>query len=285
MFNTLITGENSYIGNSFEKFILSSQSSEVTVNKISLRDKNVVQLDLNKYDTILHVAGIAHTSTDENMRRLYYDINTNLTYELAKRAKENGVKHFVFLSSIIVYGSNHTSINANTIETPDDFYGDSKLQAENKIKNLESNDFTISIIRTPMVYGPKSKGNFAKLVKHSSKLIIFPNVNNIRSQLYIYNLCALIYGVIIRGIGGTIHPQNDEKLSTFTLIKLIRQAEGKKTLGVSIFNPVLNILSAKISIFSKLFSNLYYEDDITFNKFNYNMYNNEDSVKTSVKDL
>src|SRR5690606_1165985 len=84
------------------------------------------------YDVVFHVAGIAHVSSDPKLEELYYKVNRDLTIETAMKAKEEGVRQFIFMSSIIVYGdsSKHRRvIDRNTIPTPSNFYGNSKLQA------------------------------------------------------------------------------------------------------------------------------------------------------------
>ena len=91
------------------------------------------QADYTKYDSVFHVAGIAHVDPKPEMKPLYYKVNTDLTIEIAKWAKEHGVKQFIYMSSRIVYrASKSMKGNVTTIETepdPNDFYGDSKLQS------------------------------------------------------------------------------------------------------------------------------------------------------------
>src|SRR5699024_5582973 len=162
MKKVLITGVNSYVGNKFAEW-MDNYPDEVDIDKVSLRDDKWKDMDLSVYDSILHVAGIAHVSTDPKMEELYYKVNRDLTIEVAEKAKEAGVKQFVFMSSIIVYGDSKKKevvINQNTKPNPNNFYGRSKLEAEERIRNLESNKFKIAIIRPPMIYGKDSKGNY-----------------------------------------------------------------------------------------------------------------------------
>src|SRR5699024_3871046 len=99
----LITGVNSYVGNSFEEWVSDLRKS-YSVTKISLRDGTWKELDLWEFDVVLHVAGIAHVSRDTKMEEAYYRVNRDLTVEVAEKAKIDGVKQFIFMSSIIVYG-------------------------------------------------------------------------------------------------------------------------------------------------------------------------------------
>ena len=99
----LITGANSYIGISMEKW-MKKWPEKYAVDTIDMKDGTWKGKDFSEYEVVFHVAGIAHVSTDANMEALYYKINRDLTIETAKKAKSDGVKQFIFMSSIIVYG-------------------------------------------------------------------------------------------------------------------------------------------------------------------------------------
>ncbi|NLK95370.1 MAG: NAD-dependent epimerase/dehydratase family protein, partial [Clostridiales bacterium] len=131
MKNILITGANSYIGTSFENW-LKKWPEEYAIDTVDTKNDIWRSKDFSSYDVVFHVAGIAHVSTDPKMEDLYYKINRDLTIEIAKKAKSEGVKQFIFMSSIIVYGdSSHINkkrvIDKNTIPVPSNFYGKSKL--------------------------------------------------------------------------------------------------------------------------------------------------------------
>lgn len=190
----LITGKNSYIGTNVKKYLCSFKD-EYMVDELDVRNDMWKSYDFSKYDVVYHVAGLAHSTPDESQRELYYEVNTNLTYNIACKAKEEGVRQFIFMSSLIVYGSGKIgkdrNITSTTPLTPDNFYGDSKKQAEIKIKTLEDKCFKICILRPPMIYGKDSKGNYpllAKLLKNN----YISNIKNKRSMLYIGNLCVLL---------------------------------------------------------------------------------------------
>ena len=180
----LVTGKGSYIGTHFIEE-LSKYPDKYQTNELEMRDESWKQHNFSQYDIVYHVAGLAHSTPDESQRDLYYKVNTDLTYEVAKRAKESGVKQFIFMSSIIVYGSGtigeNRIITKDTPLTPDNFYGDSKLQAEIKLSPLQEDSFNIVIIRPPMIYGPNSKGNYPVLSKLAHKLPCFPNIKKILS--------------------------------------------------------------------------------------------------------
>ena len=155
----LITGVNSYVGNSFAELY----ANDFDVTKISLRNHDWKSLNFSQYDAVLHVSAIVHNCEVANEQR-YFDINTNLSIKLANKAKNDGVRQFVFLSTMAVYGeegslTKYILINKNTKTNPKTFYGDSKLQAEVGLKTLECSDFNVAIIGPPMVYGEGTKGN------------------------------------------------------------------------------------------------------------------------------
>ena len=244
MKNILITGANSYVGTSFENY-LKKWPNDYNIDTVDMRCGTWKNKDFSKYDVVFHVAGIAHVSTDPKMKDLYYKVNRDLTIETAKKAKRDGVKQFIFMSSIIVYGdsSNNKSIiiDENTVPIPSNFYGKSKLQAEEGIFPLQDNKFNVVVIRPPMIFGKGSKGNYPKLSKIAQKLPIFPDIKNERSMLYIDNLCEFIRLMVINEEKGLFFPQNDKYIGTSELVKLIAKCHGKKIIFTKVFNPALNL--------------------------------------------
>lgn len=233
----LITGKSSYIGNKFIEWMEES-NEDYQIDTISVRDDSWKDIDFSKYDTILHLAGIAHVSRDPKMKELYYSVNRDLTISIAEKAKNDGVKQFIFMSSIIVYGDGVGSdglITEYTIPKPRDFYGDSKLQAEDGLWQLNTDTFNIAIIRPPMIYGEGSKGNYPKLAKLALKVPLFPKLENKRSMLYINNLCEFLKVLIMSRDSGIYFPQNNEYTNTGELIKLIGSIYDKNIRLVSFF--------------------------------------------------
>lgn len=267
----LITGKNSYVGNSFETW-LKNYPGEYEVKKISLRDGLWREYDFSNYDAVLHVAGIAHVSKDPKMEELYYRVNRDLTIEVAEKSKAEGVKQFVFMSSIIVYGDSSSDkkvIDENTIPEPSNFYGNSKLQAEIGISPLVSDDFKVAIIRPPMIYGKNSKGNYPKLAKIAQKSPVFPDIDNERSMLHIDNLSEFLRLIVDNWENGLFFPQNKEFVKTSEMVCLIAEAHGKSIRLVKIFNPILKMMSGKVRIIDKVFGNLVYEKSMSTYKNNY----------------
>ena len=276
----LITGLNSYVGTSFKKW-LENYQNKYSIEAISLRNDKWKEMEFSSFDVVLHVAGIAHVSTDPNMEELYYKVNRDLTIEVAKKAKAEGVKQIIFMSSIIVYGDSSSEkrvIDKNTVPTPSNFYGNSKLQAEEEIKPLESDTFKVVIIRPPMIYGRGSKGNYLKLSKAAQKLPIFPNVDNQRSMLHIDNLCEFIRLMIENGESGMFFPQNREYVKTSEMVKIISQINGNNIKLTKIFNPILRIIGLRLGIINKVFGNLVYEKNISNYKENYQIRDFKQSI-------
>ncbi len=256
----LVTGKNSYIGDNFTQW-MNQWPDNYQVIQESLIGQAWKQSDWSSYEVVLHVAGLAHNSADPQLKDQYYRINRDLTIEAAKKAKEAGVKQFIFMSSIIVFGSKVSRITKETLPNPDNFYGDSKLQAEQGLEELIDEDFKVAIIRPPMVYGPGSKGNFPKLVKIAKFTPIFPDYNNKRSMIYIDNLMAVLKEVVDQDGWGYIHPQNKEYVKTSEMVKLIGQAANHKIYFLRWFNPVIQAMMG-IGLINKVFGDLYYEEHI-----------------------
>ncbi|MBQ7968417.1 MAG: NAD-dependent epimerase/dehydratase family protein [Clostridia bacterium] len=267
----LITGANSYIGTSFEKYIKENYFDEYIVDTVDMIDGSWRERDFSRYDSVFHVAGIAHSDNGKisaEKEKLYYAVNTDLVVETAKKAKSDGVKQFIFMSSAIVYGESAPIgktkvITKDTPVNPANCYGDSKVQAENGIRPLNDDSFKVVILRPPMIYGKGSKGNYPLLAKIALKTPIFPYIDNKRSMLYIENLCEFVRLMVENNEQGTFWPQNSEYSNTSELVKMIAEAHGKKVRLVSGFGWALNIMSHVTGLVNKAFGSLNYEQDMS----------------------
>lgn len=260
----LITGKNSYIGTSVENWLL-HDSSNYSVDILDMKGTAWKQSDFSKYDVVFHVAGIAHVSASPKLKDLYFQVNRDLAIETAMKAKNDGVKQFIFMSSIIVYGdssSRERIIDINTVPTPSNYYGSSKLQADEGIQNLECEDFKVVVLRPPMIYGKGSRGNYPRLANVAKKIPIFPDFDNQRSMLHIDNLCEFVKMMIDYEENGLFFPQNTDYVKTSTMVKLIREVNGKKTLMTNKFNGLIRLLF-NIGMIRKLFGNLVYEKSMS----------------------
>lgn len=262
----LITGANSYIGTSFAKYMEqwpdAYQVDTIDMVGSSWRDKSFVG-----YDSVFHVAGIAHQDSGkitEERKQLYFRVNTDLTVGTAKKAKAEGVGQFIFMSSIIVYGASSKMgqtrvITRDTQPAPVGAYGESKLKAEEGILPLGDDTYKVCVLRPPMIYGPGSKGNYPLLEKAALKLPFFPDVENQRSMLFIDNLSAYVKAVIDDNLGGIHIPQNEEYVCTSEMVRQIALAHGRKIRITRVFNPLLRLLSGKAGVVDRVFGGLVYE--------------------------
>lgn len=272
----LITGANSYIGTTFETYMKQFDTYEIST--LDMKDDNWRKHDFSQYKVVFHVAGIAHADVghvSEETKQLYYKVNTDLTIETARKSKEQGVKQFIYMSSIIVYGESAPLgkaklITRNTEPSPANFYGDSKLQADIGLEKIQDKSFRVCILRPPMIYGPGSKGNYQLLSKLAKKLPLFPDIKNERSMLYVGNLCAFIKQVIDEEKAGIYFPQNAEYVSTSQMVKEIARVNGKNIRITRLLNPFVHIAShvpGKIQgLCNKAFGSITYEktDTISF---------------------
>ncbi|MGM9642825.1 MAG: NAD-dependent epimerase/dehydratase family protein [Eubacteriales bacterium] len=282
----LITGANSYIGTSFDKYIKENYPDDFSVDTVDMMDGSWRNMSFSGYDTIYHVAGLAHSDTgkvSEERKALYYKINTYLAIETAKKAKADGVKQFIFMSSAIVYGGSapigkSKVITRDTPVSPANFYGDSKVQAENGILPLQDNNFNVVVLRPPMVYGKGSKGNYPILAKIALILPLFPYVKNERSMLYIDNLVEFVRLMVENNEHGIFFPQNAEYSNTSEIVKMIAQAHGKKVCLIKGFTWMLKILSHFTALVNKAFGNLSYDAKMSVYKYNYQVTDLESSI-------
>lgn len=311
----LITGANSYIGISLERYLLeynASQGRELyRVDRISQREPAWENFDFHGYDAVFQASGIAHVDTGavtQEQQAMYYQVNCDLAVATARRAQEAGVGLFLYPSSIIVYGDSapYGKSRVITPDTPADnshFYGNSKIRAEEELHRLVSERkgdspvsgwdtqeepeaekvFQVAILRLPMVYGKGSKGNYLLLAKLADKLPFFPDVQNQRSMIYIENLCEFIRQRIEEGKGGLYFPQNAEYTTTSRMVQEIAAAHGKKVRLLKVMNPLVALASrmpGRIGVMAnKAFGSLVYDKSMSGDMENYCLYDLRESIR------
>lgn len=286
----LITGAGSYIGTSFEKY-MKQWPDKYQVDTVDMIGDGWMKYDFSGYDTVYHVAGIAHSDNgkiSKEKAKLYYEVNTKLTLRTATKAKKSGVKQFIFMSSAIVYGDSapigkKRIITKDTPVSPANCYGDSKVRAERGLKKLEDENFKVVILRPPMIYGKGSKGNYPLLSKLAQKLPVFPYVNNCRSMLYIGNLMEFVRLMIENEERGTFWPQNAEYSNTSKLVKMIATEHGKKIILIKGCILPLKTVGLVTNLIDKAFGSLAYDQRMSCYKDEYRKYGLIESIEKTEK--
>lgn len=296
MKHILITGADSYIGTSVEKW-LGKYPNRYEVSTIDMTDSSWREKDFSLYDAVFHVAGIAHADVghvSEERKQFYYKINTDLAVETAGKARDAGVKQFIFMSSMIVYGDSapigrKKVIYRDTVPDPANFYGDSKLQAEKGILALKREGFRVVVLRPPMIYGKGSRGNYRTLSRIAGRIPFFPDIKNERSMLFITSLCEFIRLMIEHEEEGIFFPQNEEYVQTSRMVKLIGQAQGRNVRllkGTGLLVWCLGRMPVKAGrMVNKAFGNLVYDREMSRYPENYWIDDLETSIRKTESDF
>ena len=261
MIRVLITGAGSYIGMNIAAE-LRKEPEMFEVQELDVRnglDEDAFQ----GFDAVLHVAGIAHQRETEENAPLYRSVNRDLAVAAARAAKRQGVRQFVFFSSMSVYGMTTGRIHADTQPAPNTHYGVSKWEAEQEMAGLADDSFRIAVLRPPMIYGRGCRGNYPRLASLAGKLPLFPYAHNERSMLYMGTLVSFVRRLLLSGQGGLYFPQNREYVSTCSLVGEVAACHGKRVLFVRGFQWLLHALSARVGVIGKVFGTLTYDHDMS----------------------
>lgn len=241
MRKVLITGANSYIGDAVKDYLL----QEPELYRVQIKDTIGWEPEIEDFcgiDVVFNVAGITHIKETKENQHLYFDINRDLVIRIAKKAKQSGVKCFILLSSMSVYGEIIGHITKDTSPRPNNAYGKSKLEADEAIKLMEDDNFMFVCVRPPMVYGKNCKGNYQSLRKFALKSPVFPKYKNQRSMIFIGNLCEFIKRCIDNPQSGVFFPQNMEYVTTCEMVSRIASLHGKQMRTLSLFNWLIKIM-------------------------------------------
>ena len=284
MINVLVTGKTGFIGNAL-LCRLSEFPGDFRAESISVRGDDWRKTGFRGVDAVVHTAGIAHVRPDPSLEAEYMRVNRDLAVEVARRAKADGVRQFIFLSSIIVYGDAAPAgkpklIRPDTPPAPSGAYGRSKLEAEEGILALADENFRVAVIRPPMVYGKGCKGNYNTLSALVRKLPVFPDLENHRSVLYVGNLAECIRVILRDGLEGFFFPQDESVTSTRELAERIARARGRKIRFLKCLDPLVK-LAGRGGVVRRAFGDLAYDPDMSAFPENYRIYDPETSVRNT----
>lgn len=259
----LIIGKASYIGESL-KMWLDQYPEKYKVDIVNPKNQEWKKADFSQYETVVNLAGIAHIKKiTDGMRNLFYSVNRDLSIEIATWAKEHGVKHFIVFSSMNVYGDYCDRISNRNAEAPTSFYGDSKYQGDLGIRRLEDAHFLVAYMRPPFVYGRNCTGNYNSISRIAKKVPIFPTYKNMKSMIYIDNLCEFVRLVIDEAIGGILTPQNKELVSTADLVRMIAKVNNHRIWFTSLFNWAIKPACKFTKSFRRAFSDDCYDPELS----------------------
>jgi nucleoside-diphosphate-sugar epimerase len=243
--NILVTGANGFVGRELSNYLfknglnpfglLRKKEKELNVKQQFIVDNFLEHTDwepiLKGMDVVIHTAGLAHAKNRAD--KDYYEINTEMTKKIALECAKAGVKRFVYISSIYVYGvsSSRETITLSTPLNPTTAYGHSKKLAEEFLQELhETGKLEIVIIRPPLVYGLNARGNIDIIVKAINYNVPLPfyTINNRRSMISLQNLCdCLTKCAIAPKASGNVFLVSDIDVSTPDFIKYIAKSLNK----------------------------------------------------------
>lgn len=220
----LIIGKNSYIGNHIDEWLTQHGHQ---VEQLDVLTDEWKTFDYSPYDAIVHVAGIVHQPNCQDWE-LYKRVNTDMPIQIATMAKEQGVKQYVFFSTMGVYGIGKrlkpTVVDEKTSLQADGMYGKSKLLAEEGLQKLQDETFQVASVRPPSVYGKGCRGGYITgFTSIARRLPVIPRAyeNVKQSFIYIDNLSELVCQLVERKLHGVFCPQDDKAVSANELLEAI----------------------------------------------------------------
>lgn len=283
----LITGVGSYIGEAFQQYC-GIHYPNIETAAVDMADGRWREKSFEGFDTVFHVAGLAHADVGRAApaeQERYYSVNTDLAEEAAEKTRGAGVKQFIFMSSMIIYGQQgKDGIDEYTLPKPENFYGNSKWLADLGVRRLGDSGFHVAVIRAPMVYGKGSRGNYPQLSKLAERSPCFPDISNRRSMLYIENLCEFVSQLVLSGEGGIYFPQNSTYSNTSELVRLIRECHHKKTClskGLSLAAVLAGHIPGKVKgLAGKAFGDSWYAQGLSrYQGLDYQKISLEESIR------
>jgi UDP-glucose 4-epimerase len=239
----LLTGANGFVGRNIAPVLTANGLTIRRATRTPSNSANEVVIGaigpqtnwseaLSNVDAVVHLAGLAHQSSEASEIERYRSVNTDGTVHLACCAAKAGVRHFIYLSTVLVNGDS-TDGRAPFCEddppSPRGAYGLSKAAAELGLRTLVDNTkMNITVIRPPLIYGAEAVGNFKLLVTAITHGIPLPFglIRNQRAFLGVGNLASFIIHRLTHSAGGfeVFLVADDGPISTPEFVREIAQA-------------------------------------------------------------
>ncbi len=281
----LIIGKNSYIGDHVDEWLSKTGHN---VEQLDVLNDDWKEYDYSPYDAIVHVAGIVHRPDCKDWG-LYKRVNTDMPIAIATMAKEQGVKQYVYFSTMGVYQAAKSIKGCVDDEkTPmasTAYYGKSKLMAEGRLSKLQDESFDVAFVRPPSVYGKGCRGGyitgFTSIVR---KLPIIPRAYMEARQSFIYidNLSECVRLIIENHLNGAFCPQDDEIPNANELMEAIANGLGKRYRDSRFLGLCMQLVSF-IPLVNKAFGGISYSRNLSkMTGFNYVVVPFKEGMKRTV---
>jgi nucleoside-diphosphate-sugar epimerase len=243
MARIVVTGADGFIGKPLTEMLTSAGHEVIAVTRkeVELGNRHtshpMLESSMKESQAVIHLAGRAHVTRELHSDPLaeFRRANVNGTLSIAEVAARAGVTRFVFVSSIGVLGnsSGDRLLSERDAPSPKEPYAVSKWDAEQGLRSLAKNSqLQVAVVRPPLVYGPRVKGNFLRLLRlvRSGVPLPFGAVRNCRSYIGVQNLCdfLLLCSFHPSADGQTFNVADGEDVSTPELLEMIAAAMGKK---------------------------------------------------------
>lgn len=249
MSKILVTGANGFVGSALCEALLKKEKHVIQTVRTKSRENECAIGDLSAStdwssalagcNTVIHLAARVHVMNDKSTDPLaaFRAVNVDATMNLARQAVKNGVKRFVFVSSVKVNGEETTGTPFTAFDkpAPTDPYGQSKLEANIALMELSRmTGLDVVIIRPPLVYGPGVRANFLRLMQLVKMGVPLPlgAIHNRRSMVSLDNLVDLLITCADHpaAAGQTFMVSDDDDVSISELLRMMSSAMGKRSL-------------------------------------------------------
>lgn len=264
--SVLIVGGTSYIARQLVQYVATQQpeTTNLQLESISARGTMWEDIDFSLFNSIVFTAGIAHRKQTSANAQLYDEVNRDLAWAVANKAKQSGCRQMIYLSSMAVYGVETGVITDDTPLAPAsrNHYALSKYQAEQGLVSMAGDGFQVVILRPPLVYGPDCPGKYNSLIKIAKYSPVLPTYANARSMVHIKRLSQLMVQLLGSPSSDNLiirHPRDPQSHDTSQLLFQLAQAQGRRPLRLPLLNLFIKWTMPWVAVVRTAFGDLTYE--------------------------
>ncbi len=256
----LVTGNNGFVGSNLTESMI-PKAAIIGLDLVKSKNQKITSYlwndleNVHGFDSIIHLAGKAHDTSNTTTEQEYYDVNLKLTIRIFEHFLKSKANKIIFFSSVkaIADTLDNKILSENETPLPITPYGKSKLAAEQFILSQPiPDDKKLYILRPVMIHGPGNKGNLNLLYSFVKSGAPYPlrAFNNERSFLGIDNLIYIIKRILSDDIEpGVYNVSDDEPMSTNDLIELMYFSMGRRNRILAIPRSIIQTIARAGDLF------------------------------------
>jgi len=227
-------------------------SVDVKLVQANIGDSSLVRSAFKLVDVVVHAAGTVNAFGD---RAEIFSTNVGGTKNALAAAKLEGVKQFIFISSLSVITGQGDQFNVDErapLRPCGEAYADSKIEAEKAVM-AEAPNLCVTSLRPGFIYGPRERSWMPRLITNikNGKAMLIDGGKRETNVIYVGNLCRAVEKSIMNtsAFGQIFNLTDGQKISKKQLFDAIADGLGLPRVSKQIPRPIVKLACGVVNLF------------------------------------